>query len=58
MHTSFTLVRTIKRLCSPFSTPVHPYYCSERGQRALEERLKAKAGAVLKPEMDVEASAV
>jgi len=58
MHTFFTLVRTIKRLCSPFSTPFHPYYCRERGQRALEERLKAKAGAVLKPATDVEASAV
>lgn len=47
-------LRTIERPPSPFPLLFSPLFSSERGQRALEERLKAKTGAVLKPVADVE----
>jgi hypothetical protein len=51
-------LRTIEHLSSLTFLLILTLFSSERGQRALEERLKAKTGAALKPATDVEAVAV
>jgi len=51
-------MRTSKAPSHTFLSLHFLLFCRERGQRALEERMKAKTGAALKPVTDVEAVAV